>query len=231
MGGGRSAYNLVLAALPRHGRLTAARRPPVSRLVLDRRLRLLPQRDQEELARIEAVLAWDQAQKIPDDAAAMARMQEVVASLRSPFLRDLLNDRIGMRAIVAAFRRRVRGETEAGPELALAGERRAWRIRRRRSASDFGLGGAEPWVRRVAGHVDQHDVLGMDREVAGEVWRRLERARARRPSGYEALVIYVLQWSLVDRQTRHDAEKARVRLGEWSAVLAGAPLPWEGATA
>lgn len=218
----RSPYELVLASLPRHGALFSARRPPVSRIVLDRRLALLSDADRGEVGRIEQALSWPNVQAAGDDHVARRRIEDAAKTLRSPALRRIVGDRLSMRVVVAALRRRIAGEAAPARTEDALGAPLAARIRRSWSSPGFRLGPSEAWAARADQMLSAHDSLGAERAILGEVWRRLTRARARHPNGFEALAIYLMQWALIDRWTRLDAAQSKDRFAAWVSGVADA---------
>jgi hypothetical protein len=216
--GGAFAYPMILAALPHHGDLFSARRPPVSRIGLERRLALLPDADRCEIAAIEGLLNWDRAQRFASDTAFLDEAEATVARLRSQSVRALVEERLSMRSIVAALRMRAMGAL--APRGRWGRTPHAWRIERGWERAGFGLGPAQAWVGRVEACMSAGDAMGAEREILGEVWRRLGRAGVRHPSGYVAILIYVLRWNVIDRWTRQNAQEAGARFAAWTARLA-----------
>lgn len=214
---GAYVYPMTLASLPRHGDLFSAKRPPISRIGLERRLRLLPDADQAEIDAIEGVLSWSRAQAFASDAQALLHLDAVMGALRGRFVRELVAARISMRTIMAALRRRAAGGDPPKRGEDFGRTPYADRIRRRWSAPGFGLGPGEAWALRADLALRAGDSLLVEREILGEAWRRLGRVRPADPHGYEALVVYVLRWNLIDRWTRYAQGPALARFSAWTA--------------
>lgn len=215
---------LVLASLPRHGDLFAARRPPVTPATLDRRLALLPADFRSELDAIETVLDWAQVQAQPDDAAALAQARGVLARLTSPLLRAVVEDRLAMRSVIAAIRWRRAGRTAPASRDAWGFSPLSFRISQRWTQPGFGLGPGEAWAARVVASLGAGDTLAAERAILGEAWRRLGQVRVADPHGLEAVALYVLRWRLIDRWTRRNAQAAAERFAGWTTALADQAL-------
>lgn len=213
---GAFVYPMVLAALPRHSDLFIAKRPPVTRLGLERRLRMLPLEDQAEIAAIEEVLDWKRARIHGEEAEALAWAKAVITRVRSAAVAELLADRIDFRAIMAALRRRARGEASPGNELAWPRGELGARIRRHWREADFRIGSGHAWVRRVEPLMRAGETLAVERTLFAEAWRRLARAALFYPQGYEAIVIYVMRWSLIHRWTQYRSDAAATRFDSWT---------------
>jgi hypothetical protein len=221
---GGNAYALILAALPRHGDLFSAKRPPISRLGLERRLALLQEADRAEIDMLESLLSWDRQQRFADDRAALDHAEAALATLRSPLVRRLARERIAMRSAVAALRRRLSGGRAPEPRERWGLTPLSGRIARRWERPGFGLGPSEAWLARTDICLRTGDVFGAEREILQEVWRRLSRADAGLAPTFEAIAVYVMRWNVIDRWTKYDAETAQARFSAWSLALADAAI-------
>ena len=215
----RSPYTMLVASLPMHGALFAAKRPPISRLRLEQRLRALTAKDRETLALLEGVLRWSEAQHATDDAAIVERAGQVMASLESGFLRRLLLRRMELRSVMAALRRRHAGEPPPAPGRPWGLGRFTRRIERNWSLPDFGLSAPFPWIGEAQRLLEAGDSLNLEALLLEQVWHELGRAGAEHHFDFEAVVVYVLRWDIINRWTRHDGAAAAARFEELGSDL------------
>ena len=103
-------YVMLLTSLPRPGPLFIAKRPPLSRLKLEQRLRVLTPEDAEKLSLIEKVLSWSLLPLSASEEDVLNRGQKAMEQLEDKTLRDIVQTRLEIRTCVAALRRRERGE-------------------------------------------------------------------------------------------------------------------------
>jgi hypothetical protein len=68
-----------------------------------------------EFETIRSILSWDQIDIGNDDAAFVTRLNHVVAGVRSDDLRAALEERMEIRTLIAALRRRHAGEEAPAP--------------------------------------------------------------------------------------------------------------------
>jgi hypothetical protein len=207
-------YVMLMASLPAIGRVLTDQAPPISEARLAERLKALLPEDREELERIREVVSWHRLDRHEETAAFVARANALLASIRGEPVRTAVRDRLEIRTLLAALRRR-----HAGAEAPARGE--AWgvgryleTIRAHWSAPDLGVGRLFPWVAAAKQKLDAGDRIGLERIVLEAAWAAGERHLALHAFDYEAVVYYVLRWSLVDRWSRYDAEAAAERFAE-----------------
>lgn len=220
------AYVMLMSSLPDSGRLFVAKRPPLSRLRLDRRLTALSPEDAETLRLVEAALDWGSFALDVTDAQATDRARRALAHVTQPALRAVLNDRLEIRTVIAALRRRQRGEGPPPPGWGHG--RLTGRIAARWGEPTFGLAEVFPWLREAHALLEQGDPLGFERLILQVTERLMRRRGAGHDFDIEAVVIYVLTWNIYDRWARANAEGAARRFNALAdAALAGVPDPAE----
>lgn len=186
----------------------AIRQAPLSRLQLDRRLALLRPEDAADLAVFESMAHWDSIPLGTSDQAFLARVHRDLDRLTRPALREMLLWRLELRTLVAALRRRQLGLPAPGSGEAFGLGECLDAIRRHWLAPDFRLGYRHSWV--SAAHelfrTGQHEAL--ERLLFSTVWDHYGRLAWNHHFDFEAVVLYVLRWNLIDRLIRHDAAAA-----------------------
>jgi hypothetical protein len=202
-------YVMLLSSLPFHGPLFGAHHTPLSRLRLEQRLRVLEPEDARTLRRLTEILDFIHHSMDLTDADLVRRTRILEAELTA-FLSELLRFRMEMRTLLAAQRRRLRGET--GPP------RRPWgygrwvgHIGRNWHEPGFRLERVLPWVTETERLLRAADSLGLERLKLAVTWAHLDRRSDGHWFDFEAVVIYVLRWDLVARWTGQDAGAALAR--------------------
>jgi len=221
MAAGTDRYITLMASMPALQNPLQARELPLSRLRLDNRLRLLDDADGELLRRIERVMEWERIGMTESDADVIAELDALMRSLPSRGLRTVVRDRFERRTVLAAMRRRRRGEV-APPQRELWGYGRyADQIRRNWSRPHFGLRRTMPWLAELREMHDAGDTLELDRSILRLDWNNLEGARTSHEFDFEAVVLYVLRYNRIARWLGHSVPRARARFDELVAIGLG----------
>ena len=200
-------YVTLMASLPHLGELFEAQQTPLSRFKLEARLKMLREEDTARLQQIQSLIRWHHLPISRTDAEIIAAAEQFFQQVKNPLLREIVAFRLELHTIVAALRRRKRGEKSAPAEPWGYG-RWVQHIERYWTEPAFQLQGNFPWL------LDAQELLHADESVALErllfsyVWNRLGQLGAGHYFDFEAVVIYVLRWDLIDRWVRYDGQLA-----------------------
>ncbi len=212
---GAARYITLGASLPALGPVLAATVVPINRARLDARLRgALRPADLRQLDAVRGLLSWPSLQHHADDAAALAAARRAMDAVASPDIRDFLRDRMELRTLVAALRRRAAGEGPPPPDMAWGFGRYLRRMRANWSDPAFGVGRAFPFAARAAQALGTGNSAGMERIVLEAAWAQADRRAAAHSFDLETIVFYVARWELLDRWTRYDAQAAEARFAD-----------------
>ena len=222
-------YTMLMASLPHHGSLFAAKRPPLNRVKLEGRLRILKPEDRDTLDLVVNALLWFALPLGLKEAKIVARGREAMARIENETLRQVILDRLEIRTCVAALRRRHSGQTSSPTGRNWGYGRWLNHIERNWSDPSFRLDGVFPWLREADRLMRDGDTLGLERLLFEIVWKNLGRYAAKHEFDFEAVVIYVLRWNVIARWTLYNGEAASQRfaelvdsaLGEYAQVLQG----------
>jgi hypothetical protein len=135
----------------------------------------------------------------------------VVSSLRGEDLRRAARDRLEIRTLIAALRRRHAGEDAPAEGVRWGYGRFVDVIRANWGAPDFGVGRAFPWVLAAKDKLEAGDTVGFERIALEAAWNSGTRCELGHAFDYEAVIFYVLRWSLNERWARYDADAAGTR--------------------
>jgi hypothetical protein len=204
-------YHFLLSSLPHLFSLFETAQSPISELRLQDRLRLLTPADAATLTEIEDLLLWHRLPIDTRDETLVARADELVGRLPSRALRGIVDWHMQERTLLAALRRRSRGEL-------LPREGPLWgygpltdHIYRNYRSPAFGLELYFPWLPQAEKLVAEKDALELARLRLRLAWNFLHRTGEGHYFDFEALVVYVLKWHLLDARLRFDGAAARER--------------------
>ncbi|MEM1195450.1 MAG: hypothetical protein AAGH57_05055 [Pseudomonadota bacterium] len=211
-----SSHSLIMlmASLPAPGPLFSEKQTPLSRLRLEARLRVLEDSDRAILDAVENALEWRCMNADMDDAALLQRVAHAHKIASSKTLGRVIDGRMNIRLCMAALRIRADGQN-APPADGSWGYGRWGRILARNwRAPSFGLDHIFPWIKEADRLLSQGDAYELERLVLSLVERDLKRHGALHQFDLEAVIIYVLRWSLIERWTRYNAEAASRRFSQ-----------------
>lgn len=215
------AYTMLIASLPRHSALFAATRTPINRVKLERRLRVLAPEDRAILGRVESVMQWRHLSMSLDDAGFLAQVRTALQQIENETLRLVIRDRLEIRTCVAALRRRQRGET-AAPRGAWGFGRWLGHMARNWNEPAFRLEGVFPWLREAERLMRARETIQLERLILQQVWTNLARHGSGHEFDFEAVVIYVLRWNVIERWTQYDGAAAVARFDALVEAALGA---------
>jgi hypothetical protein len=207
-------YAMLISSLPYHGVLFGARQTPLSRIRLSQRLKLLEPSDAECLRQIGELLDWSYLGRERGDEDIVARAREVIPTLRNAFVRELVVWRLELRTLVAALRRRQRGQGTPPAHTHWGYGRWLTQLRKYWNEPHFRLERVFPWLPEARNLLESGDTLGLERLLIGIGWEHLERLSDSHHFDFEAVLIYTQRWSLIARWTSYDGATALARFDE-----------------
>jgi hypothetical protein len=229
---GAPDYVTMMASLPALPPFLGAKRPPINRVRLEGRLRQLRPEHRAELDRLGALLSWRRLPMAETDADLAAEARRTIPALSSETLRLVARDRMELRTVVAALRRRHAGEDAPPWDAAWGYGRFTERLRAGWREPEFGLARAFPWLPAARVALEKGEAAELERLLLEAVWRNLSRHAEGHAFDYEAAALYALKWALVDRWAVYDADHAAARFRRMTAdALAAAPDPVAGEAA
>ena len=219
-------YVTLMASLPALGPVLAARYAPINRVRLQSRLRQLRPGHLAELQAAADLLAWGRLPLTGADADLVRRARRTIPNLSNPTLAAIAAERMELRTVIAALRRRRHGQ-DSPPEDPDWGYGRFVRtIAANWREPDLGVGRRYPFVTAARDLLQKDDVRGFERLVLETAWQQAERHADGHCFDFEAVALYLIRWNLLDRWVRYDAEAAAARFDTLvtSALEAGAPV-------
>lgn len=226
-----TAYTMLMVSLPYLGTLFEAKYSVISRLKLERRLKDLTPEHQQLLSKIVGIACWDRLDDIKADENFVTQARQVMSELDNPVLLDIVRHRVELRTLVAALRRR-----HMGAGAPVEGER--WGIGRWMSViarnwnePGFGVQNAFPWVLEAQRLLEERGTIQLERLLLEEVWNELGRRAQGHYFDFEAVVIYVLRWDVMERWTHYQPPVAQKRFDALiDAAIGDRLMTWAGET-
>ncbi|MEY6434151.1 DUF2764 family protein [Thioalkalicoccus limnaeus] len=216
-------YAMLLSSLPYHGRLFGATQTPLSRIRLDQRLAQLAPADAECLRHVRRLAEWAQQDVEDSDAQVVARIERSLGHIGHAGVRDLVIRRLELRTLVAALRRRHRGEPAPRDRHWGYGRWVGW-IGRHWNEPEFGLARAFSWLPEAKRLLERGASADLERLLASVAWNQLEQASDGHHFDFAAVAIYALRWDMIASWTSYDGEGAIERFDELIAA-ASRPMP------
>jgi hypothetical protein len=197
-------YITLMSSLPPLGKLFEATQTPISRLKLENRLKLLEAKDGKLLDQMANLIAWSEQPMARTDPQFVQEAKNFFEEVSNSTLREVMQHRLDLCTIVAALRRRHRGENE--PPVGQIWGVGNWVsfIERHWTEPGFHLEAIFPWILGANRLLSANDLVGLERLQFELNWRVLDRVGARHYFDFEAVVIYLMRWSVVDRWTRYN---------------------------
>jgi hypothetical protein len=209
-----NSYYTLIASLPVLPARFDVDRCPITWPRLEDRLRMLEPEDQATLARLLDFLAWDRQPLDRTDGEMIARYKALMEKVEHPLVRTLIDDRIDLRTIISGLRRRRLGW---GPPPGIG----QWTdlIRRRWVHPQFGLQTRFPWIEDLDRLVSSGSAREAERLILTLNWTRWSRAAGDYHFSFEAVLLYVARWAIVNRWTSQNAVLGRERFESTLAKL------------
>lgn len=207
-------YVQLISSLPGHGSLFRATLTPLSRINLRQRLALLEAEDAQLMDQVAELLDWHRHRIERSDAEIVERARQVIPTLENTFVRELVEWRLESRTLVAALRRRRRGDNVPGPGVAWGYGRWLPMIRAHWHEPQFGLERVFPWLPEAREHLENGNASALEKLLLGMFWDHLDRVSLGHEFDFEAVLIYMMRWDLVARWVGYQAEGAAQRFNE-----------------
>jgi hypothetical protein len=220
------AWITLLASLPAHSSLLAARHTPISRLRLEKRLNMLSAPERLLVDEVESLLQWRALPMSTDNNQLVQRQRRLLDRLSGKAgvdghaglpggldlvrVFDLVMDRLDVRTLVAALWSREYGSGKA-PEGNWSVSRYRPMIEHNWQDPCFRLERAQPWLPEILPFIHQRQPLALEKHLLQHGWRNLGRYEQPGDFSLLAVIVYVLKWDMVDRWTRYDAGLATRR--------------------
>ncbi len=212
----RSEYFTLITSLPPMPPALEHAELPVNWLRLEKRLDMLSSRDREIIARLERFLHWERRPEQHTDGGVIKAFEKIVTNIQYPLAHEIVTTLMDIRILVAALRRRQRDL--APPEPTGSWGRHIVRNWQRRN---FGLGVRFPWLDELRGKLAEGNVMAAHRLITSVIWDYLRKLADRHNFDFEAVMLYLVRWDVVNNWVKQDREKGRKRFNQLTREVMG----------
>lgn len=207
-------YVSLMASLPALGPILEARYPPINQVRLTSRLNQLRPEHYAQLMATADLLAWSRLPLDGTDEESVRLAKKLIPNLENPTLAKLARDRMELRTLVAALRRRHLGQDTPSRDTDWGYGRFVRRIEAAWREQDFGVGMSFPWINAARICLEKEDAQGLERILLEQAWKQADRVADGHTFNFEAVALYLTRWSLLHRWTIYDAESAEARFSD-----------------
>lgn len=151
-------------------------------------------------------LNWDRQILNRTDEDVARSYQEIMQVINNATLREMIEVRMNTRTLIAAVRRRRQGL----PPPKGVGQ---WvdHIARNYQDPGFRLQGQYRWIEPLADLLKQGDAIGAQRLLFETNYRQWSQMAERFTFSFEAVLLYLARWEIIDRWTSRDAQAGQQR--------------------
>jgi hypothetical protein len=203
------SYFTLISSLPHLPPHFDVDRVPITRPRLDRRLRLLRGHHVEMIEQFASFLAWDRQPLERTDEEMVKGYEDLHRQVMHPLVMQLVEHRINVRTIVSAVRRRFRRQ---GPPIGVGNL--VVPIRQNWQQPQFGLEYRFPWIEQFEKLMIEGDAVEAERILYEVTWSRWSRMADDYHFSFEAVLLYLARWSIIDRWTSRSLEKGSSRFDQ-----------------
>ncbi len=209
------SYYMLVASLPQLPLRFDAGRLPISWATLRERLRMLHPDDSAVTRQIGQYFLWDRQPLDRTDDEVISSYHELERKSANDLVRHLVRSRTEMRLLISAIRRRRSGGGPPdwvgkirGSETLVSSLKRHW------MDPDFQLGMKYRWVEAFTKCYDAGEMLEAQRVVFAERWDDWTRIAEKYTFSFEAIIVYLVRWEIVDRWTSQNAAAGQARFAK-----------------
>lgn len=203
-------YTDLICSLPACQDLFAAKITPVSRIQLEKRLRVLDKDDYQDIQLLGTFLDWFRHPLHRSDTELLTIVKEKYQNVSSLSIRRYVDWRLEFRTLIAALRQKHRGG-KFSSDIPWGYGRWVKHIEKHWNEKYFALEKMHPWLIDVERMLSSEQALELERFILSYVWRWLEKESFSHEFDLEAVAIYLMRWDLVARWTSYTRAPAQQR--------------------
>lgn len=204
-------YYLLITSLPRHHRQYKMKETPISRIQLEKRLKLLTHDEQHILFTLINCL-WNSWFNLKLPFRATIEQRTALLKLQNPFINDIIKWFFDIRSIFTALRlRQIQRVAPDNPQDYWSTSLTT-KLIKNWDKPDFGLKYTYPWLAEVNAKITTNDTAFIEDTLLTVIWKHLEKMEDRHFFDFEALIIYLLRWNIVHYWSQLDEKLAAKRI-------------------
>ena len=183
---------------------------------------MLAEQDAKVINQMWNYFAYERQPNERTDEEIVAFYHTMMREVTQPTLRAIIEFGMNQRTILAGLRRRHRGLPGPRPGFVWGGGQWVGHIERHWSDADFNLTTVFPWVSEIRRFLESNDTLSLERRLKDLSWSYLDYLAMGSHFSFDALLVYIAKWSLLNQWLLHDESKAAERFETLTAdMLAG----------
>lgn len=208
----QTQYYTLVSSLPYLPHFSKAERLPINQERLRARLSMLTEEDKLVIERASEFLSWQRQPMSRTDEEVVHYYEKFMEETRDEALADLVEFIISQRTVLAALRRKVKGETL--PKGKWGAGKWVKFIEANWSQPDFKLGEILPWVPTIRQHLEKGETFELERYLIEKGWQYIDYFAAGREFSLVAILVYLFKWDMLERWLSYDSDVARERFEE-----------------
>lgn len=173
----------------------------ISELRLKKRLKLLPDSERNILITLTDAV-WDSWFDLEMPFSETQNKAKIIQDLKNPFMNNLLEWFFDIRSILVALR--LRKHKSKPPEIPSEYwiTRFGSKLISHWQHPDFGLKSIYPWVPNLSAQMENSNIDIVEELLLSLIWKHLDNIEDRHYFDFEALIIYLLRWKVINYWSR-----------------------------
>ncbi len=212
-------YYTLHASLPALPYFDKAKVLPISRERLEARMGMLAPEDAETMEKVWTYFAYERQPIERTDPEMVAFYNTIMSETTQPTLRGVIEFGMSQRTVVAALRRRHRGLPAPRPGELWGGGPWAGHIARNWGDADLNLAPVLPWVPGCRKLLEAGESLALEKRLKELAWNHLGRLVDGHYFSFDAVLIYLMRWNLLNQWLLHDEKAATARFEALTAEM------------
>jgi hypothetical protein len=200
---------MLVASLPALPIRFDAGRLPITRATLRTRMNMLDPEDHRVIDQVAAFFVWDRQPLDRTDEEVLQTYNQLMREIDNPLVRRIIDHRIDMRTIVTAIRRHQHGD---GPPEGIGQTTPI--IRRNWNQPGFGLQNRFWWIDPFTRALEAGRVREGQHTLFTDLWKTWTKISEQYFFTFEAIILYLARWEIVDRWTSQNADEGRRRFDD-----------------
>ena len=202
-------YYMLVASLPQLPQGFDAGNLPITRASLRKRLNLLREEDRRVVNQVAGFFVWDRQPLDRTDADVIATYRHLMESVDNLLVRRIINHRINMRTIVSALRKRkFKDGRPLGVGQLTDDIRRGW------NQPNLGLQNRYQWIEPFSKAMERGAVRDAQHILFSDLWKTWTRESQQYYFTFEAVILYLARWEIVDRWASQHEDQGRRRFSD-----------------
>lgn len=203
------AYYMLVASLPQLPINFDAGQTPITRASLRERLAMLDEHDRHVIDQVASFFVWDRQPLDRTDQEVVATYERLMREIDNRLVRKIINHRIEMRTIVSGVRRRRLGSGPPVGSMEIVDSiRRGW------NDPGFGIQSRYRWIEPFTRAFESGRVRVAQHILFSDLWKTWTQNAQQYHFSFEAIILYLARWEIVDRWTSQDADEGRRRFDD-----------------